>query len=65
MESLMDMMHCSINRAISSASSDRAIPKIQNTMGLPSSGPRNTESGASVDNNKRVKDKINKEGLWV
>ena len=34
MDSLMSMMHFQTDRAISSAHSDRAIPEIQNILGL-------------------------------
>ena len=49
-DSLMTVMHSQINRAISSAVSDRVIPEIQNIMGTLSSGHQDTESGSSNNN---------------
>ena len=46
MDSLVTMMHSQINRAISSAISDRVIPEIQNIMGTMSSGHRDTKSNS-------------------
>ena len=46
----MVMMHFQINRAISSAISDRVIPEIQKIMGSLSSGQKDTESGVSINN---------------
>ena len=46
MDAMMSMMHSRINRAISSAISERVIPEIQNIMSSISSGNRDTESGS-------------------
>ena len=56
MDSLMAMMHSQINRAISSAITERAIPEIQNVMGSRSSGQRDTETGTSVNNQDSSED---------
>ena len=52
----MSMMHCQINRTISSAISDRVIPGIHNIMGTLSSGQRDTESDSSnnIQDNSEV-----------
>ena len=50
MDAMMSMMHSKINRAISSASSEKVIPDIQNIMTSMSSGNRDTESGSSSNN---------------
>ena len=50
MDSLMSMMHTQINRAISSAISERVIPEIQIIMSSISSQNRDTESGSSSNN---------------
>ena len=48
MNSMMSMMHLQINRTISSAVSDRVIPKIRNFLSsMSSSGNRDTEASSS------------------
>ena len=44
MDLSFSVMHCEINRAISSAINDIAILEIQNIMNSLSSGPRNIET---------------------
>ena len=46
LDAMMSMMHSQINRAISSAISERVIPKIKNIISSMSSGTRDTESGS-------------------
>ena len=66
MDSLLSMMHSQINRAISSAISDRVVPEIEKITSSLLSGQRDTESGVSVKNQEsseetnRLKTKITK-----
>ena len=57
MDSMMSMMRSQINRVIGSAISDRVIPEIQNMMGLPSSGQKDTDSGTSTNNQENSEEK--------
>ena len=59
MESMMSVMHSQINRAISSAIAERAIPEIQIMMSSLSSGNKDTESSSSSNNQE------NNEGTTV
>ena len=48
MDSMMSMVHNQINRAISTAMSERVIPEIQNIVSsMSSSGNRDTEASLS------------------
>ena len=65
--SMMAMMHSQINRAISSAISDRVIPEMKSIMSsMSSSGKRDTEASSSPksqenrENNTGLKTKITK-----
>ena len=71
-DSMVAMMHTQINRAISSAISDRIIPEIRNLVSSTSSS-RNRETEASSspnsqenrDNNPGLKTEITKKGFLV
>ena len=52
-DAMMSMMHRQINRPISSATSERVIPEIQNNMSSMSSGNRDTASTSSVNNQEK------------
>ena len=69
MDSMMSMMHNQINRAISTAITERFIPEIQNIVSsISSSGHRDTEASMSPNSQEkyvRVKNQDNKEGLTV
>ena len=53
MDSMMFMMYCQINRAISSAISDRVIPEIRNNVSsMSSSGNRDTEASSSPNSQR-------------
>ena len=47
MDSLMNMMHIQVNRAINSAISNRVIPEIQKFFGNLPLGQKDTEAGTS------------------
>ena len=66
-DSMMAMMHSQINRAISSAISDRVIPEVRTIMSsLSSSGNMDTEASSSPnsqenrENNHGLKTKVTK-----
>ena len=68
MNSLMNMMDSQIDRATSSALSDRVIPEIQNFMGSLSTGQRDTSLECPLIikilvSKQRLKYKSNKEGF--
>ena len=72
MDSMMPMVHNQINRAISTAISERVIPEIQNiVISMSSSGNRDTEASLSPssrenrENSYGLKTKIFKKGLTV
>ena len=51
---MMSMVHAQINRAISSAMSDRIIPEIHNIVSsMSSSGIRDTEASSSPNSQKK------------
>ena len=54
MVAMMSTLHLQINRAISSAISERVIPEIQNIMSSISSGNRVTESVSSSNNEESI-----------
>ena len=67
MDSMMSMVHNQINRAISTAISERVIPEIQNIVSsMSSSGNRDTEASMSLssqenrENSSGLKTKITK-----
>ena len=50
MDSMMSMVHNQINKAISSAITERVVPEIQNIVSsMSSSGYRDTEASVSPD----------------
>ena len=59
MDSMMSMVHAQINRAISSAISDRVIPKKRNKVSsMSSSGNRDTEASCPLIVRKIVKKRL-------
>ena len=69
MDSMMSMVHAQINRAISSAISDRVIPEKRNKVSsMSSSGNRDTEASLSLNSQENsekttgLKTRITKEG---
>ena len=56
--SLMNMMHYQISWAISTATSDTAIPEIQNRMGSLSSGQRELSLKLSQDISEKANKKL-------
>ena len=72
MDSMTSMVHNQINRAISTAVSERVIPEIQNIVSsMSSSGNRDTEASMSSssqenrENPSGLKSKKNEKGLTV
>ena len=69
-ESLVSTMHSQNKRAIGSAINDRLFPEVQIIMGSLSSGQRDTESEASVNNlhsseeRNWLKTKLTKKDSW-
>ena len=58
MDSMMSLMHSQINRAISTATTERVIPEIQNTVSsISSSGNRDTQ--ASLSPNRKENAEMN------
>ena len=72
MDSMMSVVHKQINRAVSTAISERVIPEIQNIVSsMSSSGNRDTDASMTPnsqenrENTSGLKSKLTKKGLKV